>query len=425
MQNTTRNGIQLQMEHADDVSSSSRFIWKIENISKLDDESRFSPIFKTGPHKWRLLAFRRGCNMNGYLSIYVVAIECKEWQFAKFILSIVDQANNKNTSKKDTEDMFRFTKDESDWGFDEFIQLKEFKDPSNGYIVNDACIIEVEFCLDSIQDFKEEPVPMELMESVEERNFVKMSIQQCDTHRKLDKKINKQLADKVPVAKFQERSFCIETTASTSTLLANTSGSGSMLHIANGEEVKEDEVSAGPNVIHVHRKCVELTPRLYYVGKTVMNLELTRVSELKYCCCGLKGAALGCFMRSCRNAYHVPCAFDTSGCRWDDEGRLMLCPSHSGAKFSHEKTKKGKFMAKDNSSAIQSTSIDDFLDGLEIMSAKNKDSDICNDIMGDPRGVNFRSSLKEVEVLYKIVVKNNPSAQRHCDNCGFFFCFCV
>ncbi|XP_026387970.1 ubiquitin carboxyl-terminal hydrolase 13-like isoform X3 [Papaver somniferum] len=404
MQNTTRNGIQLQMEHADDVSSSSRFIWKIENISKLDDESRFSPIFKTGPHKWRLLAFRRGCNMNGYLSIYVVAIECKEWQFAKFILSIVDQANNKNTSKKDTEDMFRFTKDESDWGFDEFIQLKEFKDPSNGYIVNDACIIEVEFCLDSIQDFKEEPVPMELMESVEERNFVKMSIQQCDTHRKLDKKINKQLADKVPVAKFQERSFCIETTASTSTLLANTSvcldndsvficafyqtstvsmGSGSMLHIANGEEVKEDEVSAGPNVIHVHRKCVEL------------------------------------------NAYHVPCAFDTSGCRWDDEGRLMLCPSHSGAKFSHEKTKKGKFMAKDNSSAIQSTSIDDFLDGLEIMSAKNKDSDICNDIMGDPRGVNFRSSLKEVEVLYKIVVKNNPSAQRHCDNCGFFFCFCV
>ncbi|KAI3878553.1 hypothetical protein MKX03_006022, partial [Papaver bracteatum] len=374
MQNTTRN---VQREHADDVSSSSsRFKWKIENISELNDESRFSPIFKIGPHKWRLLAFRRGCNTNGYLSIYLVAIECKEWQFAKFSLSIVDQANNKDTLKKDTEDMFRFTKDESDWGFDEFIQLKELKDPSNGYIVNDACIIEVEFCLDSIQDFKEEPVPMELMESVEERDFVKMSIQQCETHMKLDKKINKQLTDKVPVAKLQERSFCIETTASTSTLLANTSvcldndsvficafcqtstvskGSGSMLHIANGEEVKEDEVSAGPNVIHVHRKCVELTPRVYYVGKTVMNLELelTRVSKLKCCCCGLKGAALGCCMRSCRNDYHVPCAFDTSGCRWDDEGRLMLCPSHSGAKFTHEKTKKGKFLAKDNSSAIQ------------------------------------------------------------------------
>ncbi|KAI3980340.1 hypothetical protein MKX01_003879, partial [Papaver californicum] len=51
--------------------------------------------------------------------------------------------------------MFRFTKDESDWGFDEFIQLKELRDPSNGYIVNDACIVEVEFCLDSLQGFKE------------------------------------------------------------------------------------------------------------------------------------------------------------------------------------------------------------------------------------------------------------------------------
>ncbi|RZC62297.1 hypothetical protein C5167_024055 [Papaver somniferum] len=185
--------------------------------------------------------------------------------------------------------MFRFTKDENVWGFDEFIKLEELKDPSNGYIVNDACIVEVQFCLDSIQDFKEEVLPMELMESVEERDLVAMSTQKCDSHRKLDGNIDKQLVDKVSVAKVQE------TTANTDTLLAYTSicldnnsaficafcqtstvskGSGSMLHIANGKEVIDNEVSAGPNVEHVHRKCTEWAPQVYYVGKTVKNLEL-------------------------------------------------------------------------------------------------------------------------------------------------------
>ncbi|MCL7051155.1 hypothetical protein MKW94_013400, partial [Papaver nudicaule] len=174
------------------------------------------------------------------------------------------------------------------------------------------------------------------------------------------------------VEEVQERSSGIETTTSTDTLLASTAvcldnnlaficafcqtstvskGPGSMLHISNGEEVKEDEVS-GPNVVHVHRKCIEWAPQVYYVGKTVMNLELelVRASKLKCCCCGLKGAALGCFIRSCRNTYHVPCAFDTSGCHWDDE-RLMLCPSHSGMKFSQENTKKRKKLVDDNSPA--------------------------------------------------------------------------
>ncbi|XP_026384233.1 MATH domain and coiled-coil domain-containing protein At3g58340-like [Papaver somniferum] len=326
-------------DNVDDVTySSSRFKWKIENVSKLNEENRFSPIFTIGPHKWRLLAFRRGCDMNGYLSLYVVAVECKNWRFAKFSVAVIDQTNDKNTLRKDTEDMFRFTEVESDWGFDEFIQLKELKDPSNGYIVNDACIVEVEFCLHTIKDLKEES--MELMESVEKRDLVTMSIQQCDTHRKLDGKTNEQLADKVSATKVQERSFGVESMDSTSTLLASTSvcldnnsaficafcqtctvskGSGSMLHIANGEEVVEEEIPR-PNVVHVHQKCVKGAPRVYYVGNKVTNLELelARVSKIKCCCCGLKGAALGCFIRSCNNTYHVPCAFDTSGCRWDD-----------------------------------------------------------------------------------------------------------
>ncbi|KAI3960310.1 hypothetical protein MKW98_017034 [Papaver atlanticum] len=296
----------VQNQHAvneDDIPRTSRYIWRIGNISKLNEDDHFSPIFSIGPDKWRLLAFRRGCKVNGYLSVYVVAIECKNSRNAKFNLAIVDQTYNHNTLRKDIEDqIFRFTEDESDWGFDDFIQLKELKDPRNGYTVNDVCIIE---CSISAHDSIEEVVT----ESIERDSAFVCAF--CQTSK------------------------------------------------VSMKEVEKDEAS-GPNVVHVHQKCIELAPRVYYAGEIVMNLEkeLARSSKLKCSCCGLKGAALGCFKRSCKNTYHAPFALGTSDCRWDDEeGHLMLCPSLSGMKFSHEKTKKGKKLAKDNSSAVQRSSM--------------------------------------------------------------------
>lgn len=59
---------------------------------------------------------------------------------------------------------------------------------------------------------------------------------------------------------------------------------------------------------------------MYFVGETVMNLEaeLARASKIKCTHCGLKGAALGCYNKSCRRSYHVPCADELPDCRWDD-----------------------------------------------------------------------------------------------------------
>ncbi|KAI3901528.1 hypothetical protein MKW92_052512, partial [Papaver armeniacum] len=266
----------------------------------------------------RLLAFRNGCNVDGYLAVYVVAVECKIPRCAKFVVAIVGQTNS--TLKHDSDEWTTFTEDEDDWGFGEFIQLKELKNPSNGYIVNDACTIEVELS------------PIALMESAEERDPVTTSTLLASTSVSVDNKSPLKCA------------FCQTYKVSEK--------SGSMLHIANGKEVEEDEVS-GPSVIHVHRKCMEWAPQVYYVDDTVKNLEMevARGSKLKCKCCGLKGSALGCFISSCKNTYHFPCAFGISGSRWDNEGYLMLCPSHSGMKFPHEKTKKGKKLAKKNSSS--------------------------------------------------------------------------
>ncbi|CDP03778.1 unnamed protein product [Coffea canephora] len=122
-----------------------------------------------------------------------------------------------------------------------------------------------------------------------------------------------------------------------------TDGTGPILYYANRKEVY-GEKSALSNVTPVHSKCIEWTPRIYFEGETIKNLEseLGRAAKLKCSSCGQKGAALGCFAKSCRRTYHVPCAFAIQECRWDCEDFLMLCPSHNSFKFPREKSKSQK-----------------------------------------------------------------------------------
>nr|XP_027094489.1 BRCA1-associated RING domain protein 1 [Coffea arabica] len=122
-----------------------------------------------------------------------------------------------------------------------------------------------------------------------------------------------------------------------------TDGTGPILYYANRKEVY-GEKSALSNVTAVHSKCIEWTPRIYFEGETIKNLEseLGRAAKLKCSSCGQKGAALGCFAKSCRRTYHIPCAFAIQECRWDCEDFLMLCPSHNSFKFPREKSKSQK-----------------------------------------------------------------------------------
>ncbi|WVZ06883.1 hypothetical protein V8G54_020229 [Vigna mungo] len=137
---------------------------------------------------------------------------------------------------------------------------------------------------------------------------------------------------------------------------------GPMLHYANGNLVTGD-AAIKPNVIPVHRVCIDCqlktalnlnllktiynatrAPQVYFVDEVVKNLkaELARGAKLKCSKCNLKGAALGCYVKSCRRTYHVPCALDIPACRWDHEDFLLLCPFHSNVKFPHEKSRSKK-----------------------------------------------------------------------------------
>ncbi|KAL2473833.1 Protein BREAST CANCER SUSCEPTIBILITY 1-like protein [Forsythia ovata] len=113
--------------------------------------------------------------------------------------------------------------------------------------------------------------------------------------------------------------------------------SGIMVHYLKGKLVAESQ-NGRSDVIHVHKNCTEWAPNVFFEDDNVINLEteLTRSRRIKCCCCGIKGAALGCYEKSCRKSFHVPCAKLTPECRWDYQNFVMLCPLHASCQLPNE-----------------------------------------------------------------------------------------
>ncbi|KAF8114992.1 hypothetical protein N665_0030s0041 [Sinapis alba] len=118
-----------------------------------------------------------------------------------------------------------------------------------------------------------------------------------------------------------------------------TEASGKIAHYHRGEPVSAD-FDGGSKVIHVHKNCAEWAPNVYFNKLTAVNLdvELTRSRRITCSCCGLKGAALGCYNESCKNSFHVTCAKLIPECRWDDKSFVMLCPMDASSKLPCEET---------------------------------------------------------------------------------------
>ncbi|KAL8033722.1 hypothetical protein ABFX02_13G177100 [Erythranthe guttata] len=113
--------------------------------------------------------------------------------------------------------------------------------------------------------------------------------------------------------------------------------SGIMVEYLNGKLVKDNQ-NARTNGIYAHKNCTEWAPNVYFEEDNVINLEteLSRSRKIKCSCCGVKGAALGCYEKSCRRSFHVPCAKLMPQCRWDNENFVMLCPIHAGSQLPNE-----------------------------------------------------------------------------------------
>ncbi|CAN0874886.1 Protein BREAST CANCER SUSCEPTIBILITY 1 homolog [Linum grandiflorum] len=108
--------------------------------------------------------------------------------------------------------------------------------------------------------------------------------------------------------------------------------SGHMINYYNGRPVAANYVDQS-KVIHCHKSCAEWAPNVYFEDDVAVNLEaeLARSRRIKCSCCELKGAALGCYEKTCRKSFHVPCAKMIPECRWDNENFVILCPIHSSS----------------------------------------------------------------------------------------------
>ncbi|KAJ4809133.1 breast cancer associated RING 1 [Rhynchospora pubera] len=112
-------------------------------------------------------------------------------------------------------------------------------------------------------------------------------------------------------------------------------GFGKLLCIQNGKVVLQPDNAIKAGVSYAHETCINWSPRIYYQGDKIMNLEneIRRTAKLICAKCGLKGAALSCYYEDCQKIYHPPCAYQVLECRWDTEKYLMLCPDHASEKL--------------------------------------------------------------------------------------------
>lgn len=142
----TGDGVPTVENRPPDEPLSTVFRWPIENFSKVLQRKLYSDVFVAGGHKWRLLLFPKGNNVD-YISLYLDVPEHQNFpigwtRFAHFNLAIMNQVDRNHSVKKDTQHQFNVR--ESDWGFTSFMSLQDVYDPSKGFLVGDRLLVEAD-----------------------------------------------------------------------------------------------------------------------------------------------------------------------------------------------------------------------------------------------------------------------------------------
>ncbi|PIA57553.1 hypothetical protein AQUCO_00600336v1 [Aquilegia coerulea] len=132
------------------------FRFKIESFSLLSTSSLMENFesceFDAKGYKWKLLKLALYANGNeerggkDHISLYLVLADssCNEGNkelLVSFSLLVFDHVKGKHLK---VHSVSRFHAMKSESGFDKLLPLKNFNDPSNGYLVDDTCMFGVE-----------------------------------------------------------------------------------------------------------------------------------------------------------------------------------------------------------------------------------------------------------------------------------------
>ncbi|KAM7267708.1 hypothetical protein ACFE04_009874 [Oxalis oulophora] len=139
------------------LQSPSHFVWKIKSYSKLVElewKKIESSDFEVNGHKWKLTFYPDGDHERkgkGYISLYLSLMDAEDHLplsldlFVKFQFLVFDQINDKYLVIQGiNNDVCRFQRMKTEWGFARLLSLVDFKDSSNGYLLDDCCVFGVD-----------------------------------------------------------------------------------------------------------------------------------------------------------------------------------------------------------------------------------------------------------------------------------------
>ncbi|KAI5425165.1 MATH domain and coiled-coil domain-containing protein At3g58210 [Lathyrus oleraceus] len=117
-------------------------IWKIESFSEQNTKNLRSKSFRIGGYKWRILLHPLRKNVE-HFSLYLMvadSLPAYGWsRKAHFKLVLVNQTDDNKSVVKETHQ--KFNGGYRSWG-SLFLNLSDFHDSKQGYLVNNTCIIE-------------------------------------------------------------------------------------------------------------------------------------------------------------------------------------------------------------------------------------------------------------------------------------------
>ncbi|XP_061372149.1 MATH domain and coiled-coil domain-containing protein At3g58270-like isoform X2 [Gastrolobium bilobum] len=126
------------------------FTWKIENFSKQNTKSLRSKAFRIRGYKWRILLYPLRSNVDHFSLYLMVADSLPPYGWSRntyFKLALINQVDGNKSVVKET--LQKFNGGYRSWG-SLFVNLKDFYDSEQGYLVNNTCIIEAHICVSDL-----------------------------------------------------------------------------------------------------------------------------------------------------------------------------------------------------------------------------------------------------------------------------------
>ncbi|KAK9215025.1 hypothetical protein WN944_007028 [Citrus x changshan-huyou] len=141
-----RNIVKGECLSMEKYAYSSKYVWKVENFSKLDKGRQESQVFCAGNQKWKIELHPMGTGVGAgdHLSLFLAlgdsTVESVK-VYAEFTLRILDQVGAKHRS---FQAKYWFRRPSDGWGWPRFVSLSKLNEPGTGFLVNDACVVEAE-----------------------------------------------------------------------------------------------------------------------------------------------------------------------------------------------------------------------------------------------------------------------------------------